>query len=118
MSTLQSLLAPVAVSVQTAGYTVPAGRVARVTVNLEGSATFTINAALALRGTQNTVMAGSGTIFGNSGGSLHTSVTPGSGAAFTSATDQKTVVQTYTFPPGTVLNGTGTFRYVVEEYLV
>jgi hypothetical protein len=114
-----SFTPPASISVKTASYTIPAGRYARVLVNLEGSATFTINAVLALRGTQNSVINAGATI-----GVLSTVMNTnymGSNvgtAAFTNATDQKTVVQDFWCPTGTVISGTLTWRAVVEEYTV
>jgi hypothetical protein len=118
MSTLNNLPVPITVTVQTAGFTVPAGRSARITVNLEGTATFTINGVLALRGTQNSVL-GSSPLKQNSSAPLSLAANSGAAGAsdaFVSATDQKTTVATFSVPTGTVLNGTGTFRYVVEQY--
>lgn len=128
---------PSSTSVKVASYTIPAGKYARVVANLEGSATLTINGTTALRGTQNSVLGSSGmitqtqninasvtggnTLFSGqvliSGGGAPTGGTNNSGnAAFTSATDQKTVVQDFWCPTGTVINGTGTWRAIVTEY--
>lgn len=136
MATLSHIPSPAAVSVKTAGYTIPVGRYSRCIVNLEGSATFTIDAVTALRGTQNNVLGSSplssipfSAVINAGGaqanrGSLMTGNTATTGNpdvtdadAFATATDQKTVVQDYFLPTGTVINGTGTFRVVVEEYL-
>jgi len=118
MTTIGNVQKPVAVSVKTAGYTIPNSRVARLTVNLEGSATFTIDGVTALRGTQNSVLGSSGLAYTSTlSGQLNTGNTGSNGAAsFTSATDQKTVVAQLTVPAGTIINGTGTFRIIVEEY--
>lgn len=127
---------PASVSVKTASYTIPAGRYARVIVNLEGSATFTINAVLALRGTQNSVITSNSNVYVTTGvpnllvvsppGQLHVSSgnwnTSNSTSAvaplYANATDQKTVVQDFWCPTGTVISGTLTWRAVVEEYTV
>lgn len=114
---------PVAVSVRTASYTIPTGRYARVLVNLEGSATFTIGGVTALRGTQATVLSTNVIRFTNvSGGgqSLNTAnqSSANNGAAYTSTTQQETVVAEMWLPAGTVINGTGTWRAVVQEYNV
>jgi hypothetical protein len=115
---------PTSVSVKTASYTIPSGKYAKVVVNLEGSATFTINGTLALRGTQNSVLASdnmrvSNNNFSFGSGYLATtsnSDTQAAGSAFTETTDQKTVIVELWLPTGTVLNGTGTWRAVVMEY--
>jgi hypothetical protein len=109
---------PLAVSVKTASYTIPTGRFARVLINLEGSATFTIGGVTAIRGTQNSVLAGANlrtnTTISNA---LITTSSPGTvGAAFTDTTDQKTTIAELWLPSGTVINGTGTWRAVVMEY--
>lgn len=127
---------PVAVSVKTASYTIPAGRYAKIVVNLEGSATFTIGGATALRGTQNSVIAsdnisttsGQETIdaFGTVGtrtalltrSSTASNPATANGTAFNETTDQKTVVAEFTLPTGTVINGTGTWRATVMEFTV
>lgn len=111
---------PVAVSVRTASYTIPAGRYARVTVNLEGSATFTIGGVTALRGTQNSVL-GSSPVGTNSGSGVNSiavaqSPSTNSGAAFSSATMQQTVTTDIWLPAGTVINGTGVWRATVQEF--
>ena len=122
MATISHIPNPIAISVKTAGYTIPANRYARAVVNLEGTATFTIDAVTALRGTQNSVLGSSamdGSLANVSefGINVQTSTASwGGAAAFTSATDQKTVVQDFFLPSGTVINGTGTWRAVVEEY--
>ena len=117
---------PESVSVETGSYTVPAGKYARVTVNLEGSATFTIGGATALRGTQNTVLAsdnlrisdasfptGAGTLSADTIGAADLGA---AGGAFSESTRQVTVVQSYFLPTGTLINGTGTWRAVIEIY--
>lgn len=129
---------PIAISVKTASYTIPVGRYARVIANLEGSATITINGATALRGTQNNVL-GSSAIggaqraytfysgFGFSTVSRYLLVTSAAtdqntvasadiSNAFTTATDQKTVIADFFCPTGTVISGTGVWRAVVTEY--
>lgn len=113
---------PLAVSVKTASYTIPTGRFARVLINLEGSATFTIGGVIAIRGTQNSVLASDNLRINSSGfgpnGALHTTTdnTGTSGTAFTETTDQKTIIAELWLPSGTVINGTGTWRAVVMEY--
>lgn len=117
---------PSAVSVKTGSYTIPAGKYAKVTVNLEGSATFTIGGVTAIRGTQNSVLGSSLLTTFNGGGagsadnnSLSTGVPTSensAGAAFSSATDQKTVIAELWLPTGTVIDGTGTWRAVVQEF--
>jgi hypothetical protein len=113
-----SFTPPASISVKTASYTIPAGRYARVLVNLEGSATFTINAVLALRGTQNNILSGSSLVLGTPSPALLTTSSTGTGSAFTSTADQKVVVQDFWCPTGTVISGTLTWRAVVEEYTV
>lgn len=126
MATLSHIPSPASVSVKTAGYTIPLGRYARAIVNLEGSATFTIDGVTALRGTQNSVLGSDNLRLATTGttpssGALFTATSDTAvtavGTAFTEATDQKTVVQDVFLPPGAVINGTGTFRVIVEEYL-
>ena len=125
---------PTAVSVKTGSYTIPAGKYARVVVNLEGSATFTINGATALRGTQNVILSGAalsqeaqnetggggsrqynklltGTIVQTAG-----SIDLRSNVLSFGTNDQKTLTETLWLPTGTVINGTGTWRAVVMEY--
>lgn len=116
MSTILMVQAPLSVAVKTAGYTIPANRVARCTVNLEGSATFTIDGTTALRSTQNTVLGGSSLKDTGTAGQLSTNSPTGTTSVFTASTDQKTIVHTVTLPAGTLIGGTGTFRVVVEEY--
>jgi hypothetical protein len=131
-----SFTPPASISVKTASYTIPAGRYARVLVNLEGSATFTINAVLALRGTQNSVITSNSNVYVSTGvpallvpippGQLHVSSgnwsTSNSASTtaplYANATDQKTVVQDFWCPTGTVISGTLTWRAVVEEYTI
>jgi hypothetical protein len=113
---------PDSVSVITSSYTIPAGKYARVVVNLEGSATVTINGTTALRGTQNSVLASdnlavrvSGATEGaliNDGGTGSVSL----GAAYNETTDQKTVISDFWCPTGTVIGGTGTWRAIVTIY--
>jgi hypothetical protein len=116
MSTLTPIIAPVAIAVKTSSYTIPANRVAKCTVNLEGSATFTIDAVTALRGTQNTVLV-STTLPLDSSSRVATGTTFNANVSnSTNTTNQKTTVATVVLPAGTVISGTGTFRVVVEEY--
>lgn len=107
---------PASVSVKTAGYTIPANRYARAVVNLEGTATFTINAVTALRGTQNSVL-GSSPVVTDTNSRLASSTATGGPLAYNSSTDQKTTVHDVFLPAGTVIGGTGTWRAIVEEYL-
>jgi len=119
---------PSSVSVKTASYTIPAGKYALLTVNLIGSATFTIGGVTALQGTQNDVLGSSvvdafnvqtagGATSGQ--GIITTSGTFATTfAAFATAIDQKTVISQVWVPTGTVISGTGTFRIIVQEYNV
>ena len=102
---------PLSVSVITGSYTVPAGRWAKVLVNLEGSASFTIGGVTALRGTQNSVV-------GSVSSSCNTTCSGASGwpTPGSAATDQKTTVGQFEAPSGVVLNGSGTWRAVVTLY--
>ena len=114
---------PTSVSVKTASYTIPVGRYARVIVNLEGSATFTINSVTALRGTQYSILSSSPLNTANVGGSgpigLASTTSPSiNQLAFNSATAQETVVQDIWCPTGTVISGTSTWRAIVEEYTI
>jgi hypothetical protein len=129
---------PASVSVKTTSYTIPSGKFARLIVNLEGSAQFTINGVVALRGVQSTVLSSSllrvqvkpyesRNIFGtsvptnqnglltNESGSTITN-TPAPSAAFTSTTDQKCITQEVWVSSGTVISGSGVFRIIVTEY--
>lgn len=110
---------PSSVSVKTGSYDIPTGKYAKVVVNLEGSATFTIGGVTALVGTQNSVLGSSSLTYSNTGvsGRLSThGAETVAGSAFTPATDQKTVIAEYWLPAGTTINGTGTWRAVVMEY--
>lgn len=126
---------PASTTVRTASYTIPAGRYARVVANVIGSGAFTIGGVVALQGTQNsvissdnlTVVAQQGTVAGggqiNIGGLLGTNTSNslnsvnGGGTAFNEATQQHNLVESYWVPEGTVINGSGTWRAVVEEYV-
>lgn len=116
---------PVSVSVQAGIYYIPAEYYARVVVNLEGSATFTINGTTALRGTQNGVLASDNLKLVSESSMTNVlavnnnpNMFPGTaGGAFNETTDQKTVVAEYNLPAGTAINGTGVWRAVVELYL-
>jgi hypothetical protein len=123
---------PVAVSVRTASYTIPAGRYARVTVNVIGSGTFTIGGVTALSGSQNNVITSNNGLFrspgtpnfsgGTAPGGLAQVTSAGSQttgaplAVFSNEADQKPLVIDYWLPAGTVINGTGTWRAVVQEF--
>lgn len=119
MSTISHIPNPAFVSVVSAGYTIPASRYARAVVNVIGSGTFTINAVTALAGTQNSVLSGSNMVVGTgSENGLRAATFGGPYAnAYTTVVDQKNLVQDYFLPAGTIINGTGTWRAVVEEYL-
>ena len=125
--------APSSVAVKTGSYTIPAGKYARVVVNLIGSATFTIGGVTALSGTQNSVITSDNNLYrvggtpgtiatGNSGqlGTTSFSGAPGTSTSavtvFANTTDQKSTVAEYWFPTGTIINGTGTWRATVMEY--
>jgi hypothetical protein len=121
MATISHIPNPVAVSVKTAGYTIPANRYARAVVNLIGSATFTINAVTALQGTQATLASTGPTVNrgtdGTSFGSIQAVTGAGIGThSWSGVTYQETTVKDYFLPAGTIINGTGTWRAVVEEY--
>lgn len=115
---------PVSVSVKTASYTIPAGKYARVLVNLEGSATFTIGGVTAIRGTENTVLASDNlrtvTPASQQSNALYTSTGETSasavGGAFNESVRQTAITAELWLPTGTVINGTGTWRAVVMEY--
>lgn len=111
---------PVAISVKTTSYTIPAGKYARVVVNLEGSATFTIGGVTALRGTQNSVLGSSPITHSTNGSAVRMAVgdpaTFTNGLAYASATDQKTLIADFFCPTGTVISGTVTWRAIVTEY--
>ena len=124
MATITHIPNPASVNVRTAGYTIPADRYARAVANVIGSATFTINGVTALAGTQNSVLASDNlrlsSVDGSTPGGLYSGVSANSiqgvGGAFSEATQQQNLVQDYFLPPGTIINGTGTWRAVVEEY--
>lgn len=113
---------PSSISVVTGSYTVPAKKYVRAIVNIEGTGTFTINGATALRSTQVNVLTSSVLRVNNQGGgtSLSTGLLGGStvdtGAAFSFASDQKPIVAEVFLPSGTVINGTGTWRAIIELY--
>jgi hypothetical protein len=115
MATISHIPNPLSVAVKTASYTITAGRYARVTANVIGTATFTINAATALQGTQNNVLSSSSmTVVGDA--RLSTTTGVGTSAAYGVVADQKNLSETYYLPEGTIINGTGSWRAVVEEY--
>lgn len=127
---------PFSVAVKTGSYTIPAGYYARAIVNLEGSATFTIDAVTAIRGTQSNSLGSSPlsafqrTVIVDGGGGTSTrwalladGAPPSSGNpdsadsdAFVTSVNQKTTIAEIRLPTGTVINGTGTWRAVVELY--
>jgi hypothetical protein len=116
---------PNSVAVITTSYTVPAGSFAKVLVNLEGSATLTVNGNTAIRGTQNSVLASDNLRTATGGGAntsnaLFTTTSDGStgaiGSVFNETTDQKTVTSDIFVPSGTVISGTGTWRATVMLY--
>ena len=114
---------PASTTVRTASYTIPAGFYARVVANVEGTGTFTIGGSTALRGTSNQVLASSVLDFKTSLGFQRLCVessTAGSpdGNAFTSTTNATSTTESYWLPTGAVINGTGTWRAVVELYPV
>ena len=128
MATLSHIPNPVSIAVRTAGYTIPANRYARASVNVHVGGTFTINGTTALSSFANTwsVLASSPIqtiLFGGGFGFSHiatgqASSQPSNGAAFSSNTarSENSVTGEYYLPTGTVINGTGTWRAVVEEY--
>lgn len=124
MATYSHIPNPASISVKTAGYTIPANRYARVIANVIGSATFTINGSTALSGTQNSVLGSDNLRICTYSGTTNFLATPPAapsafgavGSAFTEATQQHNLVQEYFLPAGTIINGTGTWRAVVEEY--
>lgn len=106
---------PIQISVVTTSFTVPAGRYARVIANVEGSATFTINGATALRGTQNSVLTSS-VMRTDGSGFLAAGPTTGIQNAYGFGVDQKPLVHDFFLPTGTIINGSGSWRAVVEQY--
>lgn len=109
---------PASVSVQSGSYSIPAGNYARVTVNIDGTGTFTIGGTTALSSTEISVLSTTSLRMGfTTTDALHTvGGQSGGPAATTSATDKKSVTATYFLPTGTAINGTGTWRAVVELY--
>lgn len=119
---------PESVSVVTGSYTVPPGKYARVIANVSGSSTFTIGGATALASTSATwsVLASDNlrTVSGGGGSTnaLFTNTAETSiqavGSAFNESTAQMNTAlsEVYFLPSGTVINGTGTWRAVVEQY--
>lgn len=111
---------PIAISVKTGSYTIPSGRFAKITVNIEGTGTFTINGVLAFRGVQSTLLS-SLEIYGSNLYARNIKVDIGSNDGKTgnlaiSTTDQKPLVAEIFAPAGTAINGTGVWRAVVQEY--
>ena len=112
---------PLAVAVKTGSYTIPARRFAVVVVNVEGSGTFTIDGATAIRGTQYGILASDNLGNVNSIGALMANAVAtntASGTAFTEGTAQETVAVEIVVPTGTIINGTGTWRATVTEYSI
>jgi hypothetical protein len=107
---------PSSVSVKTASYTIPAGKYAKVTVNIDGTGTFTIDGSTALSASQNSVLATSPLATDGTGRLTTTTAAAGSPAAYTSETDKRSVVADYFLPAGTVIAGSGTWRAVVQEF--
>lgn len=125
---------PDSVSVKTSSYTIPAGKFARLVVNLIGTSTFTIGGVTALQGTSTTVINSSANLYRASGTptTLSASVPPGTGlvnnaspsnagvttvaAVFGNSTEEKVITIDIWVPTGTVISGTGTFRITVQEY--
>jgi hypothetical protein len=138
---------PAAVSVKTASYTIPAGKYALLTVNLIGTATFTIGGVTALQGAQNNTITNSNGLFRGTGtpslgfgdaytiGGLVMNAAPSTNSyaqntaynpptpnqpvqVFANETDQKVIISEVWVTTGTVISGTGTFRIIVQEYNV
>jgi len=111
---------PESVSVRTGSYTIPAGKYAFVTVNVEGTGTFTIGGTTALRGTSNTVLASSALDYRT--GTGHNALitvsggTSNDGNAFSTSTNSSSPTANYWLPSGTVINGSGTWRAVVSIF--
>ena len=139
MATISHIPNPISISVKTAGYTIPANRYARVSVNVHAGGTFNIGGVTSLSSltatwtvlasdnlTAHTLSATSNNGFTNS--TIGRLLTGGSNAdfpaanfvgnAFNESTAQfnTSVTEQYFMPAGTVINGTGTWRATVEEY--
>lgn len=136
---------PSSVSVKTASYTIPSGKYALLTVNLIGTATFTIDGVTALQGAQNNTITNFNGLFRGTGtaaiasgnqytrGGLVLNTAPSTNTyaidtaaysptanqpvqVFANETDQKVIISEVWVPTGTVISGTGTFRIIVQEY--
>lgn len=113
---------PESISVKTSSYAIPAGKYAYVSVNVEGTGTFTISGATALRGTSHSVLAGSvldydsATHVGQNRMLVNESGGTNSGNAFSSDTVTTSITAHYWVPAGTTISGSGTWRATVSLY--
>ena len=120
---------PASVSVKTSSYTIPIGKYAYVSANVEGTGTFTIGGDIALRGTTSSQITNTSSIarsrlgsFPNTSSSsiLTTNATPDAGDSasfgYGSATFTESVTSSYWIPAGSVISGSGTWRATVSLY--
>lgn len=113
---------PANVSVKTGSYTIPAGKYAKVDVQCEAGGSFTIDGLTALTSKSWTVLSSDnlGTYNGNGGEKIlatgSTTTFAGNGGAFNEATAYDSQTQSYWLPSGAIINGSGTWRAVVQEF--
>lgn len=114
---------PVATAVKTASYTIPAGRYAKVSANVQTGGTFSISGVIALSSVSAswTALASSPVTTGNDGqGTAMKTMSGGTntGAAFGSSTAvlQTSASESFWVPAGTVITGAGSWRATVQEY--
>lgn len=109
---------PESTSVRTSSYTIPTGKYAKVDVQCIGGGTFTIDGATALSSSSWSVLA-SDNMRMDANNYLTTGANGtigGVGGAFNENTAYDNQTQTFWLPSGAVINGTGTWRAVVQIY--
>jgi len=119
---------PLSVSVKTGSYTIPSGKYAYVSANVEGTGTFTLGGDIALRGTTTaqvtntaSTLRGNGDMFPSLSGALILASEGPNGddvesLTYSSVTFSESVTSAYWLPAGSVINGSGTWRATVSLF--
>jgi hypothetical protein len=113
---------PTSVSVKTGSYTIPSGKYARVSVALLGDSTFTIGGTTCLESKTWSVLSSDNLRLADGAATNALFTTVGNtgigstGGAFNENPAYGNASCSYFLPAGTVINGTGVWRAVVEEY--